>query len=157
MFCPNCGEKNSETQNFCRACGLGLEEISNALAVQRPRGVDVVKAEKSALDKAGEVGMIGLGGIGLIAVGWFIYKIFVGFVLSGVAPMLGLLGMVGTVCAVLTLIWVVRRGIEEDKRSSSRLAPQHHQSELQPRDAGQLTEGIAQPASVTERTTRNLS
>jgi hypothetical protein len=158
MFCPNCGAKNSQAQNFCRACGIGLEEISSALAVQRPRGIDTLTPEKSALDKAGEVGMIGLGGVGLIGVGWLIYKIFMIFVLGGVAPAMGVLGILGIICAILTLVWVVRREIEKDAKKERRLATVSTPGdEFERGETSQLSEGIRQPASITEGTTRNLS
>lgn len=156
MFCPDCGEKNSETQNFCRSCGLGLEEISNALTVQRPRGGDMVKVERSVLDKAGEVGMIGLGGVGLIGIGYLIYKIAVTFILTGIFPIVGSLGIAGIIFAILTLVWVVRRQFAEDARKQRRLTP-NTQIELKPHETGQLPNGVHQPASITEGTTRNLS
>ncbi|MDT4966529.1 MAG: hypothetical protein QOJ64_1266 [Acidobacteriota bacterium] len=32
MYCPKCGKENDGEQRFCRACGLGLRSISDALA-----------------------------------------------------------------------------------------------------------------------------
>ena len=40
MFCPNCGKENSEEQKFCRACGLSLETISQALVHERSKPGD---------------------------------------------------------------------------------------------------------------------
>lgn len=31
MFCPNCGAKNNRNQNYCRFCGLHLQEIAKSL------------------------------------------------------------------------------------------------------------------------------
>jgi hypothetical protein len=36
MFCPNCGTKNSVEQNYCRACGLKLDAIVEAVSDQFP-------------------------------------------------------------------------------------------------------------------------
>lgn len=31
MHCPNCGSKASDTQKFCRSCGMGLEKVHHLL------------------------------------------------------------------------------------------------------------------------------
>lgn len=31
MYCPKCGREGSETQNFCRSCGVDLRRVSKAL------------------------------------------------------------------------------------------------------------------------------
>ncbi|HRI03908.1 MAG TPA: zinc ribbon domain-containing protein [Pyrinomonadaceae bacterium] len=36
MYCPNCGTSNQAEQNYCRACGLKLDEISRNVAEQFP-------------------------------------------------------------------------------------------------------------------------
>ena len=54
MFCPNCGTKSSADQNFCRACGLGLETIALALNEQLPTQVDLTLLQrKEHLEKIG--------------------------------------------------------------------------------------------------------
>ena len=40
MYCPNCGAKTSIDQNFCRACGLGLEKTALSLSEQLPAKLD---------------------------------------------------------------------------------------------------------------------
>jgi hypothetical protein len=32
MHCPNCGAEASKEQNFCRACGFGLEKVAQLIA-----------------------------------------------------------------------------------------------------------------------------
>ena len=34
MFCPNCGAKNDEKQNYCRFCGLNLQSTAKSLTTQ---------------------------------------------------------------------------------------------------------------------------
>jgi hypothetical protein len=38
MHCPSCGAKASADQQFCRACGFGLEKVSELLAERLPAG-----------------------------------------------------------------------------------------------------------------------
>ena len=40
MFCPNCGAKNGKKQNYCRFCGLFLQDVAKSLASQLVFGVD---------------------------------------------------------------------------------------------------------------------
>ncbi|HXC70860.1 MAG TPA: zinc-ribbon domain-containing protein [Pyrinomonadaceae bacterium] len=47
MYCPNCGTKTSANQNFCRACGLGLEKIAlskpvSSCAIDLLQDVDII-------------------------------------------------------------------------------------------------------------------
>jgi predicted lipid-binding transport protein (Tim44 family) len=36
MYCPNCGTQTSADHNFCRACGLSLQMVSQVLAGRVP-------------------------------------------------------------------------------------------------------------------------
>ena len=38
MFCPNCGAKNNRNQNYCRFCGLNLQETAKSLNDQMAFG-----------------------------------------------------------------------------------------------------------------------
>ncbi len=38
VFCPNCSAKNKIEQNFCRFCGLNLQETTKSLAAQLSSG-----------------------------------------------------------------------------------------------------------------------
>ena len=40
MFCPNCGAKNNKKQNYCRFCGLSLQETAKSLMNQIVFGED---------------------------------------------------------------------------------------------------------------------
>ena len=75
MYCPNCGNKNAEGQNFCRSCGLGLEKIAQSLTEQLPTvAVQNLQERKEKLER---LGVASLGVFGLGIVGLLLYSIFV--------------------------------------------------------------------------------
>ena len=74
MYCPNCGNKNSEGQNFCRSCGLGLEKIAQSLMEQLPTvAVTSLQERKERLEHFG-VASLSIFGLGIVA--FFLYNIF---------------------------------------------------------------------------------
>jgi hypothetical protein len=54
MYCPNCGNKTSTDQKFCRTCGLGLEESATSLIRQRPTDSDSPLAKKDRMERWGK-------------------------------------------------------------------------------------------------------
>lgn len=40
MYCPNCGAKNNRKQNFCRYCGLHLQDIEKVFSNQLVFGTE---------------------------------------------------------------------------------------------------------------------
>ena len=40
MFCPNCGARNKRQQNYCRFCGLNLQDTAKSLISQLAFGED---------------------------------------------------------------------------------------------------------------------
>ena len=74
MYCPNCGNKNVEGQNFCRSCGLGLEKIAQSLTEQLPTvAVQSLQERKEKLERLG-VASLSVFGLGLVA--FLLYSIF---------------------------------------------------------------------------------
>jgi hypothetical protein len=54
MFCPNCGASTSREQKYCRACGLRLEKIADALAEQLPLpGTSDLKERQHRIERLG--------------------------------------------------------------------------------------------------------
>ena len=75
MFCPNCGAKNNKKQNYCRFCGLNLQDTAKSLMNQIVFGEDskLLKSLSSVrriLDFASTV-LIGMSIVGIIAVLYF--------------------------------------------------------------------------------------
>ena len=73
MYCPNCGNKNAEDQNFCRSCGLGLEKIAQSLTEQPTVAVKSLQERKERLER---LGMASLSVFGLGFFGFLLYNIF---------------------------------------------------------------------------------
>lgn len=74
MYCPNCGNKNAEGQNFCRSCGLGLEKIAESLTEQLPSvTVTSLQEQKEKLERLG-VAALSIFGLGIV--GFLLYNIF---------------------------------------------------------------------------------
>ena len=74
MYCPNCGNKNADDQNFCRACGLSLEKIAQSLSELLP--TVAVKSLQERKDKLERLGLTSLSIFGLGIVGFLLYNIF---------------------------------------------------------------------------------
>src|SRR6185503_6526730 len=74
MYCPNCGNKNADDQNFCRACGLSLEKIAQSLSEHLP--TVAVKSLQERKDKLERLGLTSLSIFGLGIVGFLLYNIF---------------------------------------------------------------------------------
>lgn len=155
MYCPNCGAKNSADQNFCRACGLNLEDIGRSLALQVPAGGEThLERKKASIEKIGKVGLIGLGSVGLIGVAAMIYSIATKFILSGTNIAAGIIFIALLIFAVLSLVYVIGMKSLEDERKSHRTPP------IVSDDAStaQLPENRpSPPPSIAEGTTHELN
>lgn len=156
MYCPNCGTKTAESQNFCRACGLGLEKIAVSLNEQLPARVDrSLLEQKERFEKLG-VAALSVFGLGLFS---FIvysigYKLMLskGDVLTGLA-MIGFIIMIACGLASVVLFAKAKEaGDEASKRRPQDLSTGSDSTkEL-------LTEGHFEPVpTVTERTTELLA
>lgn len=151
MYCPNCGTKTSIDQNFCRACGLGLEKIALSLTEQLPARVDQsLQARKDRLEKMG-VAALSVFGLGLLSFLLYsvVYKLMIsrGDVLTGLA-MIGFVVMI--VCGITSVILFARaKELGEQTKRQPELS-KGTTKEL-------LSEGHFEPIpTVTERTTELL-
>lgn len=154
MYCPNCGTKTSIDQNFCRACGLGLEKIALSLTEQLPARVDQsLQARKDRLEKMG-VAALSVFGLGLLS--FLLYSIGYKLMMSqgNIVAGLAIIGFVIMIACGLTSVVLFARakelGEEATKRRSQPELSNGTNKEL-------LSEAHFEPVhTVTERTTELL-
>ena len=143
MYCPNCGKQNTESQNFCRSCGLALERIAQSLNEQLPTvAVRSLQERKNQLEKWG---VASLSVFGLGVVGFLLYSIFSSLWLSK--------GLLVAVLAVLGAALFVGSGL------AAVILFAKAKELKEPPNKRQLTEAATpQPPqlSVTDRTTNLL-
>jgi hypothetical protein len=117
MFCPNCGQKNAETQKFCRACGMNFEQTAIALAEQFPgKAGSEIERKEQRLERFGKVVFGGFGiviGVGIIGL---LYAIVKNSILAGNQPLVGVILALFVVFAALALTWVVMNEDLKEKR-----------------------------------------
>lgn len=148
MFCPKCAEQNLDDAKFCRACGVNVALVPQALTGSLPAGADRDRRARGVKYAVISVGLAVVAVKVLLVAppndGW------VFFFLAGIAAVI----MFGI--AVGEFVGAGRG--EHHERSAERrtaeLAPSAAAGELPP---ARETASIIQPASVAESTTRNLA
>ena len=142
MYCPNCGNKNAEDQNFCRSCGLGLEKIALSLTEQLPTvAVQSLQERKEKLERLG-VASLSVFGVGVF--GFLLYSLFSKLLLSQglLVAVLAVLGAIIFMGSGLASVILFAKAKELKEAAGKR----------------QLDPGQQQPAfSITDRTTNLLS
>ena len=158
MFCPNCGANNSTEQNFCRSCGLNLEDTAKSLLAQIPSAeTAALLRREQLLEKFGSIAWNGFGIVLLIAVGAIIYTIITAMVLSGKQPFAGILLTAFIVFAALTLAYVVFNEDLKEKKQKLKLKAQKDLAK--PKTTGRLLEekpfeGVPSVVENSEKPTR---
>jgi hypothetical protein len=154
MYCPNCGNKSSTEQRFCRSCGLGLEKIAQSLTEQLPTQLDEsLQERKERLERLG-VAALSVFGVGILS--FILYSVFYKLMLTQGKILAGL--------ALLALIIVMGCGVAsaflfamaKEAKEASAKRQMKEPAELRP-GAGTmelLPEAHPEPIfSVAERTT----
>ena len=155
MYCPNCGNKTSTDQKFCRACGLGLDKIVQSLGEQLPARIDEsLLARKERLEKFG-VAALSVFGLGVLSVLLYLLgrKVIEEGNVFEALVMLGLFVMLA--CGVLSVILFARAKELGDQAGKRQLQPATTEKNSSTREL--LPEGTMEPVpTVTERTTELL-
>ena len=155
MFCPNCGNKNSVDQRFCRSCGLGLEKVSQSVTEQLPNASALsLRQQKEKFERLGMAALSVFGlGVGIFILYLVFYKLMVsqGKVLAGLG-VLAFLIVIG--CGLASVILFAKANEVKEVP-----APGMDPAELLPERSTQELLSEAKPApfySVTDRTTKLL-
>ena len=160
MYCPNCGNKNSSDQKFCRSCGLSLEKSAQSLAEQLPS--PSVKSLQERKERLERLGVASLSVFGLGVVTFLLYMIFTKLMLTQ-GPFIASLAVLGAAIFIgsgLASV-VLFAKVQELKEESAKPRIGSATTGQLPDSAEQtapLRDSIEQPAfSVTERTTNLLN
>src|SRR5918993_1397511 len=151
MFCPNCGNKNSVGQRFCRSCGLGLEKVSQSLTEQLPNASALsLQQQKEKFQRLGMAALcvFGFGAASFVLYGVF-YKLMVtqGKVLAG----LGVLAFLIVIACGLASVILFAKANEVKEVPAPRIDPAELSSERSTQEL--LSEAKSAPFySVTDRT-----
>lgn len=153
MFCPNCGAKNGEEQNYCRFCGLNLQASARSLMDQIVHGdksdaLKKLKAVKRTADIASAV-LIAALVIGLVADIFFMVDFSKGLLIF--------------IIGLFVLIQIIQGSVgffqrHDESRSAAQKFASKRPENFETRGSAKLLEEmpIEPVASVTESTTRLL-
>lgn len=157
MYCPNCGNKSSTDQKFCRSCGLGLEKVVQSLVEQIPAQPDQsLRARKNRLERLGitALSVFGAGVLCLILYG-IVYKVILiqGRTLEGI----GLLAFLIIIACGLLAVYLFAKANEVEEASNKRQIQEPKELSHDETTGKLLSEARLEPVpSVTERTTELL-
>jgi hypothetical protein len=154
MYCPNCGNKNSTEQRFCRSCGLGLEKIAQSLTEQLPTQLDESLHErKERLERWG-VAALSVFGVGVLS--FLLYGIFYKLMITQGKVLAGLAVLAFTIIMGCGLVSAILFAMAKETKEAGARRLAKEPAELSPGAGTQelLPEAHTEPVfSVAERTT----
>lgn len=157
MFCPNCGANNTTEQNFCRLCGLNLEDSAQSLLAQIPSAESVnLSRKEKRLEKFGAIAWNGFGIVIFIALCAMIYGIFTSMILTGNRVWFGILLIAFIVFAALLEVYVFLSEELKEKKEKYRFQPKNELAEPKITDKLLEEKPFEPVASVTENSTELL-
>lgn len=170
MFCPRCGKAFDEGTSFCRTCGFELSGVTTLVTGDKANAPEFITQPNGKLMRAGIAVFIFGTALALVTaavkdLGLFpesLGKMVFLFVVS-----IGML-LIGSGFVFPSKVYKKRRGVENQnpEPSTKNLETAPLANSLEPGDpsasiidfpADTREKVFAEPGSVTERTTRNLS
>ncbi len=151
VFCPNCSAKNTIEQNFCRFCGLNLQETTKSLVAQVTFGKNASELKQLQLiKKFTDCGSNILVILVSIAIVFYVYVILTKMVFSGERVLIGLVLLSMIYQFVMRRIRRIKRNKVKENNEEANLSSPGETAKL-------LEEKIFAPAaSVTENSTELL-
>ncbi|HYW70488.1 MAG TPA: zinc ribbon domain-containing protein [Pyrinomonadaceae bacterium] len=154
MHCPRCGTSATASQQFCRACGLGLEKVAELVAdantgLEAPRDDEAARLKELQRKHENWSTIVGLVTCYLILL-LLVVLVFVGMILKG-----GLLILPGS----FLILFAIGAGVMAYFQTKAKLLKQKLAApELPAARPAELEARIAVPAgSITDRTTELLT
>jgi len=128
MFCPNCGANNNKKQNYCRFCGLNLQDTTKSLMNQIVFGEDSKSLKKLSSVKR-VVDFTSTALIGMLIVGIAAYLFFFDpkFGKDLIKISLGIFFLLKTIQEIIG--YFQRRARSENKRIEPKAAEQFESKE----------------------------
>ena len=168
MFCPRCAAQNSDDTKFCRACGTNLATVSLVLsdpqqlstaALEKVASISSVKRRDGTSKLIHGTGWIGASTIVGVALGLFSNTNDWIFVWLGLASWMACLGIILWSQGINKLIEAryLRRELRAAAADSAFVNHQLRHSEPRALSEVPNTNKLAQPGSVTDRTTELLN
>ena len=161
MYCPACGTETSDSQKFCRSCGMDVQIVQSAVAEHFSQGstnefiaAKLTESRRKELERRGTIMMLGGGALIVLLVVGFLIAVGLSRVFGFDVNALGLIAP--WIIAVGLILMIIGIGIGVYPRlakDSSRKKP----DELIEPKAKLIIESTVEPIpSVTEHTTREL-
>jgi hypothetical protein len=153
MHCPGCGSKISGAQQFCRACGLDLEQVSRFLAAQLLASPRELQGKGQMIEKWGSNLLLGSLGLLYVALCWIIIDQVIiggGQALAGLALL--------TILTGIALGSALKGYASSLRKSLNKHEPLRSTGIGSPEDETKLLPDsqVASVSSVTEHTTELL-
>lgn len=156
MYCPICSAEVKASQNFCRACGFGLEKTAQSVVDQHPTELaQNLRAQKNRLERLG-VAALSVFGTGVL--GFLLYLVGYKLMISQgkILAALGILALIVIAgCGLLSVVLFAKANEVQEASGKRRLEQPDELAEaatasvLPPVHQGSIS-------SVTERTTELL-